>query len=101
MERRTPKKVVVTKAAVKKAGARATKASAKLEGPCGSRWAQAVSSRDGLHREAAAAQALMPLTLGYGETPLPHEELTALGAERSTGLVSRVRATLMPCRVNG
>lgn len=32
MERRTPKKVVVTKAAVRKAGARATKASAKLEG---------------------------------------------------------------------
>jgi hypothetical protein len=32
VERRTPQKVVVTKAAVKKAGARATKASAKLEG---------------------------------------------------------------------
>ncbi len=32
MERRTPKKVAVTKAAVKKAGERATKASAKLEG---------------------------------------------------------------------
>lgn len=32
MERRTPKKVVVSKAAVKKAGVRATKASAKLEG---------------------------------------------------------------------
>lgn len=32
MERQTPKKVVVSKAAVKKAGARATKASAKLEG---------------------------------------------------------------------
>jgi hypothetical protein len=31
MERRTPKKVVVSKAAVKKAGVRATKASAKLE----------------------------------------------------------------------
>jgi len=32
VERRTPKKVVVSKAAVKKAGMRATKASAKLEG---------------------------------------------------------------------
>lgn len=32
MERRTPKKVVVSNAAVKKAGLRATKASAKLEG---------------------------------------------------------------------
>lgn len=32
MRRRTPKKVVVSKAAVKKAGVRATKASAKLEG---------------------------------------------------------------------
>ncbi|GAT02544.1 hypothetical protein RMCFA_2656 [Mycolicibacterium fortuitum subsp. acetamidolyticum] len=32
MERQTPKKVVVSKAAVKKAGSRATKASAKLEG---------------------------------------------------------------------
>lgn len=32
MERRTPKKVVVSMAAVKKAGERATKASAKLEG---------------------------------------------------------------------
>ncbi len=31
MERRTPKQVVVAKAAVKKAGVRATKASAKLE----------------------------------------------------------------------
>lgn len=31
MERRTPKKVVVSMAAVKKAGQRATKASAKLE----------------------------------------------------------------------
>lgn len=31
MERRTRKKVVVSKAAVKKAGVRATKASAKLE----------------------------------------------------------------------
>ncbi|MCH9731455.1 MAG: hypothetical protein K0U84_17580 [Actinomycetia bacterium] len=32
MERRTPKKVVVSEAAVKKAGLRATRASAKLEG---------------------------------------------------------------------
>lgn len=32
MERHTPKKVVVSKAAITKAGARATKASAKLEG---------------------------------------------------------------------
>jgi hypothetical protein len=32
VERRTPKKVVVSEAAVKKAGVRATKASAKLEG---------------------------------------------------------------------
>lgn len=32
MERRTPKKVVVTEDAIKKAGAQATKASAKLEG---------------------------------------------------------------------
>lgn len=32
MERQTPKKVVVSKAAFKKAGMRATKASAKLEG---------------------------------------------------------------------
>jgi hypothetical protein len=32
VERRIPKKVVVSQAAVKKAGVRATKASAKLEG---------------------------------------------------------------------
>lgn len=32
VERKTPKKVVVPRAAVKKAGMRATKASAKLEG---------------------------------------------------------------------
>ncbi|WP_304106117.1 hypothetical protein [Mycolicibacterium bacteremicum] len=32
MERQTPKKVVVSKSAVKKAGERATKASARLEG---------------------------------------------------------------------
>lgn len=32
MERRTPKKVVVSKAAVKRSGMRAVKASAKLEG---------------------------------------------------------------------
>ncbi|RUP07033.1 MAG: hypothetical protein EKK34_02945 [Mycobacterium sp.] len=32
MERKTPKKVVVSKAAVKRSGVRATKASAKLEG---------------------------------------------------------------------
>lgn len=32
MERRTPNQVVVSKAAVKRAGVRATKASAKLEG---------------------------------------------------------------------
>ena len=45
MERRTPKKVVVTKAAVKKAGVRATKASAKLEGrvvPAGHKRSAAV-----------------------------------------------------------
>lgn len=47
MERRTPKKVVVTKAAVKKAGARATKASAKLEGrvvPAGHKRSAAVAA---------------------------------------------------------
>lgn len=45
MERRTPKKVVVSKAAVKKSGVRATKASAKLEGrvvPAGYRRSAAV-----------------------------------------------------------
>jgi hypothetical protein len=49
-----PKKVVVTKAAVKKSSARATKASAKLESrevPVGHRRSAAVN----LHREAAAA----------------------------------------------
>ncbi len=47
MERQTPKKVVVSKAAVKKAGARATKASAKLEGrvvPAGHRRSAAVKA---------------------------------------------------------
>ena len=47
MERRTPKKVVVSNAAVKKAGARATKASAKLEGrvvPAGHKRSAAVKA---------------------------------------------------------
>lgn len=47
MKRRTPKKVVVSKAAVKKAGRRATKASAKLEGrvvPAGHRRSAAVKA---------------------------------------------------------
>lgn len=45
--RRTPKKVVVSKAAVKAAGVRATKASAKLEGrvvPDGHRRSAAVKA---------------------------------------------------------
>lgn len=45
MARRTPKKVVVSEAAVREAGARATKASAKLEGrevPAGHRRSAAV-----------------------------------------------------------
>ena len=47
LERQTPKKLVVSKAAVKKAGARATKASAKLEGrvvPAGHRRSAAVKA---------------------------------------------------------
>ena len=47
MERKTPKKVVVSKAAVKKAGVRSTKASAKLEGrvvPAGHRQSAAVKA---------------------------------------------------------
>jgi hypothetical protein len=47
MERRTPKRVVVSKAAVKKAGVRSTKASAKLEGrvvPSGHRRSAAVKA---------------------------------------------------------
>lgn len=47
MERNTPKKVVVSRAAVKKAGMRATKASAKLEGrvvPVGHRRSAAVKA---------------------------------------------------------
>lgn len=47
MERNTPKKVVVSRAAVKKAGMRATKASAKLEGrvvPAGHRRSAAVQA---------------------------------------------------------
>ena len=47
MERTTPKKVVVSKAAVKKAGVRSTKASAKLEGrvvPTGHRRSAAVDA---------------------------------------------------------
>jgi hypothetical protein len=54
VERRTPKKVVVSKAAVKKAGMRATKASAKLEGRVGSGWLPTVGHRESLHREAVA-----------------------------------------------
>jgi hypothetical protein len=49
MERKTPKRVVVSQAAVRRAGARATKASAKLEGrivPAG-------------HRRSAAATAYL------------------------------------------
>ena len=47
MERNTPKKVVVSRAAVKKAGMRATKASAKQEGrvvPAGHRRSAAVQA---------------------------------------------------------
>ncbi|WP_370500244.1 hypothetical protein NWT09_31485 [Mycolicibacterium sp. jd] len=47
MERKTPKKVVVSRAAVKKAGMRATKSSAKLEGrvvPAGHRRSAAVKA---------------------------------------------------------
>jgi len=47
MERKTPKKVVASRAAVKKAGMRATKASAKLEGrvvPAGHRRSAAVKA---------------------------------------------------------
>ncbi|WP_185934659.1 hypothetical protein [Mycolicibacterium hodleri] len=47
MERNTPKKVVVSKAAVKRAGVRAIKASAKLEGrivPAGHRRSAAVKA---------------------------------------------------------
>ncbi|MFQ2875355.1 hypothetical protein ACLILY_08410 [Mycobacterium sp. MS3] len=47
MERKTPKKVVVSKAAVKRSGVRATKASAKLEGrvvPPGHRRSAAVKA---------------------------------------------------------
>ena len=47
MERETPKKVVVSKAAVRRAGARAIKASAKLEGrivPAGHRRSAAVKA---------------------------------------------------------
>jgi hypothetical protein len=55
VERRTPKKVVVSKAAVKKAGARATKASAKLEGRVVPAGLQPVGHREGLHRKAAAS----------------------------------------------
>jgi len=47
MERKTPKKVVVSKAAVTKAGMRATKASAKLEGrvvPAGHRRSASVQA---------------------------------------------------------
>lgn len=47
MARTTPKKVVVSKAAVKKAGSRSTKASAKLEGrvvPTGHRRSAAVDA---------------------------------------------------------
>lgn len=49
MERQTPKKVVVSKAAVKRSGMRAVKASAKLEGrvvPAG-------------HKRSAAAKAYL------------------------------------------
>lgn len=49
MEHRTPKKVVVSKAAVKRSGVRAVKASAKLEGrvvPAG-------------HQRSAAAKAYL------------------------------------------
>lgn len=49
MERKTPKKVVVSKAAVKKAGMRSTKASAKLEG-------QVVPAS---HRRSAAVKAYL------------------------------------------
>lgn len=47
MERNTPKKVVVSRAGVKTAGMRATKASAKLEGrvvPAGHRRSAAVKA---------------------------------------------------------
>ncbi len=47
MERNTPKKVMVSRAAVKKAGMRATKASAKLEErvvPAGHRRSAAVKA---------------------------------------------------------
>lgn len=42
------------------------------------RWSQAVSCRCSAYREAAVTAVQMPLTPGYGETPLPHDELAAL-----------------------
>lgn len=61
MERRTPKKVVVPKVAVRRRGSR-QESLGQAGRPGGSRRPQTVDRGDGLPREAAATQALMRLT---------------------------------------
>ena len=78
MERRTPKKVVVSKAAVKKSGARATKASAKLEGrevPVGHKRSVAVRA---YIAKQQPPKRLMPPTPGYGATHFPGSSAVSL-----------------------
>lgn len=113
----TPKKVVVSWTAVKNAGSRATRASAKLERRVVPVGHQAVSCRCSAYREAAVTAVQMPLTPGYGETPLPHDELAALLPEvvevldkpitradvydLEQGLQDQVFDLLMPTAVEG
>lgn len=81
------------------------------------RWSQAVSCRCSAYREAAVTAVQMPLTPGYGETPLPHDELAALLPEvvevldkpitradvydLEQGLQDQVFDLLMPTAVEG
>lgn len=58
------------------------------------RWSQAVSCRCSAYREAAVTAVQMPLTPGYGETPLPHDELAALLPRLSRCWTSRSRALM-------
>lgn len=81
------------------------------------RWSQAVSCRCSAYREAAVTAVQMPLTPGYGETPLPYDELAALLPEvvevldkpitradvydLEQGLQDQVFDLLMPTAVEG
>lgn len=75
VDRQAPKTVVVSKAALKAAGERATRASAKLEGRVVPTGSSTITGRRGLPRET---KVVTRQTLGISDTWLPHDELDAL-----------------------